>query len=185
MSSNRFSNVLSFSLLAAAVSLAAPAVAGLSYSGVFTAPATGGLNGSYFSMGQDASESFTATGMTEVSSLQLTLNLLPPAPWYSNNLKEPLQFSFQLNGVNVGSTRYLPGQWQPRDLDFDFATLFDAAGHWTLRMAVSDAANPCNACGSIMLSSNNPFEISIPEPNGLALVALGLVGAGLFCTRRR
>ncbi|HCV12086.1 MAG TPA: hypothetical protein DGC76_00005, partial [Candidatus Accumulibacter sp.] len=41
------------------------------------------------------------------------------------------------------------------------------------------------ACGSIMLSTNTPFEISIPEPNGLALVALGLVGAGLFCTRRR
>lgn len=188
MVSKRFGSVLRMSLLASALALAAPVSAGLSYSGVFTAPGSGGLNGSYYAIGQEARQSFAVPWMTEVNSLQLTVNLMPPSPWYSNNLREPLEFSFELNGTTLGSTRYLPnnvpGQWQPRDLDFDFAPLFNAAGNWTLRMVVSDAATPCIACGSIMLSSNNPFEISIPEPSGLALVALGLVGVGLLYRRR-
>lgn len=188
MVSKWWHSTCSISLLASALLSAPPASAGLSYSGLFTAPGSGGDNGSYYLVGQAASQSFSVPWLTEVSSLQLTLNLMPPSPWFSNNLNEPLEFSFELNGTTVGSTRYLaknmPGQWQARDLDFDFAPLFDAGGDWTLRMVVSQAGNPCCAPGNIMLSANNPFAISIPEPNGLALVALGLVGAGLFYRRR-
>ena len=153
MASKRFGKVLRMSVLAAALLSAAPVSAELSYSSVFTAPLTGGYRGSgtYFAIGDQASQSFAAPWLTEVNSLELTLNLLGPRPWDSNNLKKELEFSFELNGVNVGTTRYwpnsVPGQWEARNLDFDFATLFNAAGNWTLRMVVSDAATPCNGCG--------------------------------------
>jgi len=182
------------SLLASALLAAAPVSAGPSYSGIFEEPGSGGNSGSYYLVGQEASQSFLATGLTEVNSLQLTLRLADP-DFSSNQLAQPLTFSFQLIGttigttVTVGTTVYGPfsagkTEWEPRDLDFDFAPLFDARGDWTLRIVVSQAGDPCCAPGNIRLSSNNPFEISIPEPNGLALVALGLVGAGLFCRRR-
>ncbi len=183
MVSKWWHSTCSISLLASALLSAAPASAGLSYSGLFTAPGSGGDNGSYYLVGQAASQSFSVPWLTEVSSLQLTLNLMPPSPWFSNNLNEALEFSFALNGTTVGSTWYQPNQWLPRDLDFAFATLFNAAGDWTLRMEVSQTGTSANP-GNIRLSSNNPFAISIPEPNGLALVALGLVGAGLFYRRR-
>jgi hypothetical protein len=190
MVNKRFGIVLRMSLLAAALLPAASASAGLSYSDVFTAPGSGGYQGSYSAIGEEVLQSFTVPWLREVNSLQLTLNV-KDSHWSSNRLNAPLEFSFELNGTPVGSTLYLPNipatvpfQWEPRHLDFDFAPLFDAAGRWELRMLVSQAQTPCNGCGSITLSSNNPFEISIPEPSGLALIALGLVGVGLFYRRR-
>jgi hypothetical protein len=201
MVSRLFDSVLGMSLLASALLAAAPASAGLSYSGIFTAPAPCGApcsepipgpgsggdgSGSYYRDDHEASQTFSATGLTEVSSLQLTLRLADP-DHSSNQLIEPLTFSFQLNGTTVGSTLYQPlgghDEYDPRHLDFDFAPLFNAAGDWTLRMWVSKAGTSATP-GNIRLSSNNPFEISIPEPSGLALVALGLVAAGLFYRRR-
>lgn len=169
-----------------------PATASLSYTGNFSQAGLGGVNqlGIYFEQDQageqiqQASQTFSGTGLTTVNSLQLTLNLGDPA-WQSNWRSAPLEFGFFLNGTSIGNTTYLPLDYSPHVLDFSFATLSNATGDWTLKMAVSQPAyDTCRGCGAVRLSSDNPLVLAIPEPSALALLGLGLALAGYGLSRR-
>ena len=169
-----------------------PATASPSYTSNFSQAGLGGVNqgGIYFEQDrageqiQQASQTFSGTGLATVSRLQLTLNLGDPA-WQSNWRTAPLEFGFFLNGTSIGSTTYLPLDYSPHVLDFNFATLSNTAGDWTLKMAVSQPEyDTCRGCGAVRLSSDNPLLLAIPEPSALALLGLGLALAGYGLSRR-
>ena len=200
----KFRKLIQGLLFVSSMGFAASGGATMVYQDNFSAAGTGGWRdlGIYFSAGtpanppDQASQSFS-TGLTSVDALALTLELRGID---GNKLKNDdgygsggtLWFTFFLdnnanNKVQIGKTKYIPGENSDRDLIFENLALTSPSGNWTLLMEVTPPA-PCDTCGSVWLSSDNPVKfsggIAIREPATLLLVSLGLAGFGYFSCRR-
>lgn len=172
---NKFAYPLILALVIATGVFATPARANVIYNANFSAPATGGSSFHYyFFVGHSASQTF-ASGLSSVDHLDLTLN-----PTHASNT-QPLGFTFYLNGFDIGQTTFAPGDFSPDILDFDFASVTDALGNYTLLMSVT--APVCGGCGSVAFSTQNALSLSqsssVPEPMTLALLGAGLLGIGV------
>ncbi len=164
--------------------LSANANAVITYDADFSNAATGGGGGWYYFDPHQATQTFISTGLDYVDQLQLTLNSDVVG------ITELLGFTFYLNGFEIGSYDYSPGDSAGASyLDFSFASQYSASSDWTLLMDVTTPV--CSGCGSLRFETSNPLTLidnedsggTVPAPATLALMGLGLVGFGL--SRRR
>jgi hypothetical protein len=186
----KFKKLIQGLLFVSSLGFAANTCALTSFDSHFSNAGKGGWNGLgiYYDNGHQASEDFY-TGLTSVDALELTLNL----GVNGNSLKDDdgsgpnngtLIFSFYLNKEKIGSRSYFPAQpGDPTDrlLIFNFPelALSSPSGNWDLLMIVTEGV--CSGCGALHFSSdNNTLKLiqtgngAVPEPNALALLALGL-----------
>lgn len=179
-----------FALLLAAASLtavAAPTAASAqTYSSNFTdiglegAPA---FPGYYYFVGHDASQTFSLTGLTSVTGLDLQLNAGPDG----NYVTEPLTLTFLINGSAVGTTTYNPGDPAGRLLSFVFSPILD--GTQTYELTASVTGPVCVGCGAVNFSTDSPFTLfgaaAVPEPSTWAMMLFGFGMVGFSVRRQR
>ena len=177
----------SFSKIALAASLASTGMASGAYAATFSDnfsnlgtqgyPDGGGY---YFFIGDQASQNFSGTGLSSVSSFGITLS----AGLLNNYAIEPLELTFSINGIDVGATTFNPGEMLPRALSFSFAPIAGLGTDYLLSAYVTQPV--CDGCGAVQIGTDNPFTLNgaggvVPEPAAWSLLILGFgfIGAAM------
>lgn len=154
-----------------------------SYTGNFSALGTqGNGQGSYYFIGQNASQQFSATGLATVTQLDIGL-VGGMGGFYAT---DALTLTFQINGVTIGTTTYNPGDSASRQLSFVFGPIASGSTNYTLAAFVSEPI--CDGCGALRLSSRNNFQLitaAIPEPSSWAMMLVGFGALGFALRRSR
>jgi hypothetical protein len=174
--------IFKLGILAGLLSMTGVASATVIYTSTFSTAGTGGAYGSgnYYFTGQHATQVFSGTGLSVVNELSLTLNFGASG----NYASQDLGLTFSLNGIDVGSVLYTPGDSTVKTPDFMFSDLVSASTDWTLDMRVTTPV--CSGCGGVQLSTNTPMTLTdnaVPEPATIMMLSLGLAGFGV--SRRR
>lgn len=175
--------ILALSLAGVAATLAPAAAIAQTYASNFSNLGTQGADGYYFFTGHTATQTFTATGLSSVSQFELSLM----GGLYGNYVTEPLSLTFQINGVDVGTTTYNPGNPANRLLSFIFGPINSASTDYTLSAFVSDPV--CGGCGAVQFGTGNAFRLTaasaVPEASTWAMMLLGFGAIGYAVRRSR
>ena len=172
-------------LLASAGAFASVPAQAQTYSSNFSNLGTQGVSGQgyYFFIGDTASQSYVGTGLSSVIGLDLNLN----SGENGNNVSQPLTLTFQVNGVNIGTTTYNPGDAVGRNLSFGFGSIVSGTTNYTLTALVSGPV--CSGCGALQFGSENPFTLrglqgAVPEPSTWAMMLMGFGAIGYGVRRQ-
>ncbi len=175
---------ISILAIAGAAAILSPAAAtAQSYGGNFSALGTqGNGQGSYYFIGQGASQQFSATGLATVSQFDIGL-VGGIGGFYAS---DALTLTFQISGITIGTTTYTPGDAASRQLSFVFGPIASASTNYTLAAFVSEPV--CDGCGALRLSSQNNFQLitaAIPEPSSWGMMLIGFGAMGFALRRSR
>ena len=179
---------LALLFVSAAATLASAPIQAQTYSSNFGNLGSGGDSGNpgyYYFSGHNASQGYTGTGLSAVNGFDISL--IGGSP-YGNYVSQPLSLTFQVNGVDIGSTTYNPGDSANRMLSFAFSSIASLTTDYTLSAYVSGPV--CSGCGALQLSSENAFTLrslqgAVPEPSTWAMMLMGFGAIGYGVRRQR
>ena len=169
-----------------------PAGATSIYVDNFSAAGTGGVvpvppsPAYYFFIGHNASQTYTATGLTTVDAVDLTVTPVAGCCGSFNYASQPIGFTFYLNGFAIGTSTWNPGDSSAHVLNFLFASQLSGTTDWTLLMAVTQPV--CSGCGAIVFGTDNPLQLTgtaVPEPAALVLLGTGLMALAVRMRRAK